>query len=151
MPFDELDTVTKENMPPTAIVSYLRFKRKDKVAHGKPRLQVYIPTVACTTKAERFKVMLGSGADKNKLRIVALPRGDKGGILATTMKFMVRMNFGFVPRFGDEGFDGGRCALAKINETTFDITLDFDPLSEEEKKALAEQVAEDRPAIRKVV
>jgi hypothetical protein len=134
MPFEVLDTLTKENMPPTASISYMRHVRKGKeMDRGKikPKLIVTLPTVLVTTKREKFAVAVGTGQDQGKIRISALAKGAVGGIKGTVMKKTLVLRFGIVPRLGDEIFEGDRYPVKKIGEDDWEIELTFDMLSHE--------------------
>ena len=65
MPFEVLETHSKENMPPTASLSYLRSVRKGKEGSAKikqPKLIVTLPTVICVSKCKKFRILVGTGA-----------------------------------------------------------------------------------------
>jgi hypothetical protein len=131
MPFEELETVRKDNMPPAALLSYMRQVRKGKeMDRGKikPKLIVTIPTVICVSKCEKFIVQVGTGADKGKMRIVGVKKGvpGKNAVRGTVFKTAIIMRFGHVPRFGDEIFDGVRCSIVRRDDDTYEITLPDD-------------------------
>ncbi len=129
MPFEALETFTKDNMPPQATISYERFKRKAKPgsAKGKPRLLIYIPTtLAGLTRAERFSFDLGTGADHGKARITGLKKGAVGGQKGSMLEHMLRINFGYVPAFGDDADTsaaGEKVNVRKIDVDCWEIDL----------------------------
>jgi hypothetical protein len=131
MPFEPIDTITKANMPPTALISYMPAQGHGKNAgkakkESKPRLVVTLPTTLCgTAKAERWTLMLGNGADAGRLRIKGLPKNSpaKQGIEPTEMKNCFRWNFGFVPRLGEDHFDGERRPVRKLGDDEFEIDV----------------------------
>lgn len=134
MPFELLETQTKENMPPMASLSYLRQVRKGKeMDRGKvkPKLTVTLPTVICVSKCKKFSIFVGTGTDRGKVRICGLKPGTAGGIKATDFKNHLIIRFGFVPRFGDEIFDGMKCPVARIDDDTYEIKVDLDLLAAE--------------------
>ena len=136
MPFEELDSVRKDNMPPEASLSYHRYIRKGKEPKpdAKPRLLVTLPTVFCTSKCEKFVIMLGTGADSGKMRLQGVKKGvpGKNAVKATVHKTWLSMRFGYIPKFGDESFDGVRCAVVKIDDDNYDLIFP-DYLTFEEK------------------
>ena len=128
MPFEIVETETKDNMPPTALISYMRPKRKGGGEYDrskvKPRLTVTLPTVVCgVAKSERFLFLLGSGTDAGKARIKGTK--DKKGVKPSEFKSHLVMRFGHVPKFGDDIFDGERCAVRKINDEEYEIDVPF--------------------------
>ena len=131
MPFELLETQTKENMPPMASLSYLRSVRKGKEmdrAKVKPKLIVTLPTSICISKCKKFAIFVGTGADRGKVRICGLKQGAVGGVKATDFKSHIIMRFGFVPKFGDEIFDGMKCPVSRIDDDTYEIKVDADLL-----------------------
>jgi hypothetical protein len=131
MPFEVLETESKDNMPPTALVSYMRPKGragKNGAAYDrskiKPRLTITVPTVICIAKSERFMLLLGTGSDKGKLRIKGTK--DKKGVKPTEFKSHFVMRFGHVPKFGDEIFDGERCPLRRLSDEEYEIDIPFE-------------------------
>lgn len=122
MPFEPLETITKRNMPPTAKVTYLRnVQGKKPRPDAQPQLVISIPSVICgTAKAKTFALLLGNGCDTGKVRIKGC-LSDKNGIAPTELKRAFVFRFGFVPRLGDEIFDGGRRAVRKISDDEFEI------------------------------
>lgn len=132
MPFDNLETITRDNMPPTALISYMPSRGRGtsggKVKEGsKPRLVITLPTTVCgTAKADRWVLQLGSGNDAGKLRIKGLPKNSpakQGGVLPSEMKNCFKWNFGFVPKLGDDHFDGERKPVRKISDDEFEIDV----------------------------
>lgn len=129
MPFEELDTVRKDNMPPTASISYLRNVRKGKdLERGKikPKLIVTLPTVYCTSKCEKFTISIGSGADYGKMLITGVKKGvpGKNAVTGKAFKTALVMRFGYVPKFGDEIFDGVRCVVTKMDDDHYVLTVE---------------------------
>lgn len=127
MPFEELETISKGNEPPQATLSYCHATEKSKRAGKKPRLSISIPTTICgTTKAEMFKLMIGSGADAGKLRLSGIAKGGavKGGVKPSEHAHFFRWNFGFVPKLGeDETFEGEKRPVRKVGEDIFEIDV----------------------------
>jgi hypothetical protein len=128
MPFEELDTERKDNMPPTALLSYLRQVRKGKEmdrAKVKPKLIVTLPTVFCTSKCEKFVIAVGTGADRGKMLLTGVKKGvpGKNAVVARVFKTYLVMRFGYVPRFGDEIFDGLRCPVTKMDDDNYVLIL----------------------------
>jgi len=127
MPFEILDTETKDNMPPTATLSYMRSTRVGKngggAGKGKPKLIVTLPTIICIAKSERFVLLLGSGEDAGKLRIKGTK--DKRGVKPSNFKAHLMFRFGFVPKLGEDIFDGERCKLTRISDEEYEIDAPF--------------------------
>lgn len=126
MPFEVLETQTKENMPPTASLSYLRAIRKGKEGRAdkiKPKLTVTLPTVICVSKCKKFRILVGTGQDRGKLRIEGLKPGIPGGVKGTDFKNHLVLRFGHVPKLGEEIFDGVRCPIVRIDDDTYELTL----------------------------
>lgn len=141
MPFDELETITKGNEPPTATISYCLAWRKPNgrapKTEKKPRLMISLPTTICgLAKSKSFKLFLGSGADLGKL----LMRGDHcirtadeakkagkppaGFVVPSEHAHFFRWNFGFVPKLGEEEhFEGERHPVRKVSDEEFEITI----------------------------
>lgn len=132
MPFEDLETVTNENAPPTATLSYLRHIKKDNVAaraRVKPKLLITVPTTIFITKKERFVLQVGTGAQKGILRIKCVPKGVPGAVAkGSDFKNHVKLKFGFVPKFGDEVFDGMKCPFTRVDDDTYEIKVDVDLL-----------------------
>jgi len=127
MPFEILDTETKDNMPPTATLSYMRSTRVGKngggAGKGKPRLIVTLPTVICIAKSERFVLLLGSGEDAGKLRIKGTK--EKRGVKPGEFKSHLMFRFGFVPKLGEDIFDGERCKFMLMQNAAYEIDAPF--------------------------
>lgn len=126
MPFEVLETQTKDNMPPTALISYMRPGKKKGGADfdrnkTKPRLSVTVPTSIFISKAEKFVLLVGTGADVGKARIRAAGKSDKAGIKPSEFKAHLILRFGYVPKLGDEIFDGERCDIRRISEDEYEI------------------------------
>jgi hypothetical protein len=128
MPFEIVETETKDNMPPSALVSYMRPVRKGKAADGdrskvKPRLTITLPTVVCIAKSERFLLLLGSGEHAGKIRVKGTR--DKKGVKPTQFKSFLVLRFGHVPKLGFEIFDGERCKIVRIADEEYEIEAPF--------------------------
>ena len=126
MPFEIIETVTKDNQPPMASVSYMRHVRKGKEMDRskiKPKLIVTLPTVICISKCKKFRILIGTGADRGKIRIEGLKQGVPGGIKATDFKGYIMLRFGHVPSFGDEIFEGVKCPIVRVDEDTYDLKI----------------------------
>lgn len=126
MPFEILETITKQNAAPTAKLSYLRHVRKGKEmdrSKVKPNLTVTMPTTICLSKAEKFQIFIGSGVDSGKLRICGLKKGVPGGVKAKEFKTHIILRFGYVPTLGDEIFDKVECAIVRVDTDTYDLTV----------------------------
>ena len=127
MPFEELETHTRGNEPPSATMSYSHATEKSKRAGKKPRLTISIPTTVCgAAKAEFFKLMIGSGSDAGKLRLRGLSKNSnvEGGVKPSEHAHFFRWNFGFVPLLGEEEtFEGERRPVRKIGDDIFEIDV----------------------------
>jgi hypothetical protein len=126
MPFELLETQTKDNMPPMASLSYLRHVRKGKeMDRGKikPRLTVTLPTKICISKQKKFAIYVGTGTDRGKVRVCGLKPGVPGGVKGTDFKSHVIIRFGHVPKLGDEIFDGIKCPIVRIDDDTYEIAV----------------------------
>jgi hypothetical protein len=130
MPFETLEIVTKKNMPPVAKLSYMRPEARGKSAgrsrpDAKPQLIIAIPTTICgTAKAKTFALALGSGADRGKLRVRGLTGKDAmGGVEPKELKHTFVFRFGFVPKLGDDIFDGEHRPVRKISDDEFEIEV----------------------------
>ena len=131
MPFETIETITRDNMPPTALISYMPAQGHGKNAgkvkkESKPRLVITLPTTICgTAKADRWSLMLGTGADAGKLRVKGLPKNAAGkqGVKPTEMKNCFKWNFGFVPKLGEDHFDGERRPVKKLSDDEFEIDV----------------------------
>jgi hypothetical protein len=123
MPFEVVETETKDNMPPTALISYMRARRKGGAEYDrnkvKPRLTITVPTSIFISKAERFLLLVGTGADAGKARIKATK--DKKGVKPSEFKAHLILRFGHVPKLGDEIFDGERCAIRRVSDDEYEI------------------------------
>jgi hypothetical protein len=126
MSFEALENVTKRDMPPRAKLSYLRPTGRGKSA-GKsrdevqPQLLISIPTTICgTAKAKTFVLLLGAGTDAGKLRVKG---GKDKGVEPKELKHAFVFRFGFIPRLGDEIFDGEHRPVRKIGDDEFEIEV----------------------------
>jgi len=125
MPFDELETITKANEPPTASLSYTRHHRKGQLPKEgtRPKLIVTVPAVIMISQAKLFRLFVGTGEDEGKLRLCGVPPGTKGAVKGTDFKSFVVIRFGYVPRFGDEIFDGVRCEVVRVTDDSYDLLV----------------------------
>jgi hypothetical protein len=128
VPFETLETITKQNMPPNAKLSYMpsssRGKSAGKLARDpKPQLIVSIPTTVCgTSKAKAFVLSLGTGKDAGKLRVVGCAKNEKG-IEPKQLAHTFIFRFGYVPKLGDDHFDGEHRPVRKISDDEFEIDV----------------------------
>jgi hypothetical protein len=136
MPFEDLETITKANMPPQASLSYMRQIRKGKEIDRdkvKPKLILTLPTSIVISKCEKFCIQIGSGQDFGKMRVIGMKKGVPGkGVKPSEFKSYLVLRFGYVPKFGDEIFDGMKCPIVRIDDDTYEIALSFNPLAQEE-------------------
>jgi hypothetical protein len=126
MPFEDLDTITRHNQPPQATISYAVAQRNGKSkADKKPKLTIAIPTTICgTSKAKAFKLQIGTGAHAGKLRIAGIAAKDKAaGVEPSQHAHFFRWNFGFVPKLGDDQFEGEKRPVIKITDDEFEIDV----------------------------
>jgi len=127
MPFEDFETVTKDNAPPTAILTYQPAHRKNVKTDAKPKLTISIPTTVCGQgKCDRFKLLVGTGEDAGKLRIVGIKGAkatDKVGVKPMEHEHFLKFNFGFVPAWGTDKIAADRHAVTKIDDDTFDVTV----------------------------
>jgi hypothetical protein len=135
MPFEVLETVTNENAAPTATLSYLRHIKRDNVAaraRVKPKLMITVPTTLFISKKERFVLQVGTGQHKGILRICGVAKGTPGAVgKGADFKNHVKLKFGFVPKFGEEVFDGMKCPFVRVDDDTYEIKVDVDLLVSE--------------------
>lgn len=128
MPFENLETITKANMPPMAKISYMppqsRGKSAGKIKNDpKPQLIVSIPTTICgTSKAKTFLLLLGSGADRGKLRVKGSAKKELG-IEPKELMHAFIFRFGYVPKLGDDHFDGEHRPVRKVGDDEFEIDV----------------------------
>lgn len=130
MPFEELETITKANAPPTAVISYMPGGHSDshkKNTDRKPTLRITIPTTICgVSKSETFTLLVGTGEQAGKLRIKGIAksaRETRFGCKPGQMKHAFRFNFGYVPKLGDDHFDGERRPVRRISDEEFEIDV----------------------------
>lgn len=89
----------------------------------KPKLTISIPTTLCgTSKAKAFKLQIGSGDHAGKLRIVGVP-AKAIGVEPSQHAHFFRWNFGFVPRLGEDEFEGEKKPVRKISDDEFEIDV----------------------------
>jgi hypothetical protein len=128
MPFEDLETVTKENEAPTATLSYLRHTRKDNPgarARVTPKLTITVPTKIFITTKERFRLQVGTGSDKGRMRIIGVAKGVPGAVgRGADFKNHVKLKFGFVPRLGDDAFDGMKCPFVRIEQDVYELKIE---------------------------
>jgi hypothetical protein len=125
MPFDDVDTITRDNKRPMATISYSVMRREGSPARNDrmPSLKIAIPTTICgTSKAKTFKMQIGSGEHYGKLRIVGVA-ADASGVEPSQHAHFFRWNFGFVPRLGEDKFSGEKRPVRKIDDDTFEIDV----------------------------
>ena len=135
MPFEIAETESKDNMPPTALLSYMRPKGRGKaVVKGgadydrtkvKPKLIISVPTVLVIAKSPRFVLLIGTGAEAGKLRLRGVKDGTKNSVKPTEFKAHLLLRFGYVPKLGDDIFDGERCPLKRISDEEYEIDAPF--------------------------
>lgn len=127
MPFEDLDTITRHNQPPQATISYAVAERKGKSkASARPKLTIAIPTTLCgTSKAKTFKLQIGTGNHAGKLRIVGVPekKNSAAGVEPSQHAHFFRWNFGFVPKLGEDQFEGEKRPVIKISDDEFEIDV----------------------------
>jgi hypothetical protein len=130
MPFEDLETHTRGNAPPMASLSYLTHARKNPAKPKKagtpppqPKLLVTLPTTICISKCKKFSIAIGTGVDRNKLRVTGLKPGVPGGVMGVDFKGHIKLHFGYVPRFGDDIFDGVKCTIVRVNDDTYDLII----------------------------
>lgn len=130
MPFEELETITKHNQPLRASISYMRQVRKDKEhlrGQIKPKLIITVPTAIFISRAERFKLLLGTGEDSNKIRLRAVPGKDpKVGLKPSEFKSYLIFRCGYVPAFGDEIFDNVECQIKRVSDDEYELDVPVD-------------------------
>lgn len=117
--FVDIETHTKTNRPPAATLSYMRTGKKTE----QPTLKIVIPTTITgqAKKDTTFKLQLSSGPEYSLLRVTSDKTGK--GVKAAHMKWATRFHFGYVPKLGDEIFDGERFPVPKVDDNTYDIRL----------------------------
>lgn len=119
MPFEELETFTKAPPRTNATISYMPATRKRSADERGPlKLNVTLPTTVFISKSAKFKVLIGTGADSDKLRIIA----HNDGIKPVEFKSHVIFRFGRVPALGDDMFDGTDCKLHRVADDVYEIT-----------------------------
>lgn len=103
MPFDVLTTITKTTARMSASISY----RRNDTKHGKsklPKLVIAIPKAMMGTnpisKSAKFALLIGTGADKGRGRIVPIVPTEEG-INPTVFVGGLVFRFGHVPMLGD--------------------------------------------------
>lgn len=129
MPFEVLEMLTKETMPPMASLSYMRPQGRKSAQGGaydrtkiKPRLLITLPTAIVIAKSPRFQVLFGTGADAGKLRV----KGVKtGGVKPSEFKTHLILRCGYAPRLGDDIFDKETCAIRRLSEEEYEIDCPF--------------------------
>jgi hypothetical protein len=131
MPFDPLETEPKHVAAPTALIEYMRPKPRgnksgdkyDRTKH-RPRLAITIPTTICGgSKAEAFRLHLGTGDDAGRARIKGAQLSDAKAVKPHQFLHAMTFKFGFVPSLGDEIADKERVPVRLINRDEFEIDL----------------------------
>lgn len=112
-------------MPPVATISYLRGTQKSKPPKpgAKPKLNITVPTSVFISKAKLFRVMLGTGEDRGKIRIMAVAENGKGGVKPHEFKSHLIFRFGHAPVLGEDIFDGAKCPIARVSIDVYDLTV----------------------------
>jgi hypothetical protein len=126
MSFAPLVTVTKVNKPPHASLSYRPFRRKDMRQKDSdlPRLLVHVPTSVVVSDAKYFQLLVGSKENAGKMRLIGLNNKDAVGVAkASTLKYVVRLNFGYVPTLGTEIFDDYEAPIVKVDVDTYELDV----------------------------
>lgn len=131
MPFETVETFTKAKMPPSAKISYMRPTGRGAnggkaKADAKPQLKITVPTtIAGVSKAETFILLVGTGEDAGKIRIRGLAPGQQNdaAVKPAELKHALVFRFGYVPRLGDDIFDGESRPVKKIGDDEFEITV----------------------------
>lgn len=127
MPFEDFETVTKDNAPPTAVLTYQPAQRKNVNPDAKPKLTISIPTTVCgVSKCKRFKILVGTGTDAGLLRIKGIPsvaETAKVGVKPMEHEHFLKFNFGFVPAWGTEKIAADRHPVTRVDDDTFDVTV----------------------------
>jgi hypothetical protein len=123
MPFNDLDTVTKQSTPQATISYSNKVLKTGRAKNDKtPQLTISIAAAICgESKAKAFKLQIGSGKDAGKLRIVGLPEHTSG--VNPRRGRCWRWNFGFVPKLGDDQFQGEKRPVCKIRDDEFEIDV----------------------------
>lgn len=142
MPFEVMETETKDSARPLASLSYMRHVRKGREmdrSKYKPKLIVTLPTVVCISKKERFEIMVGTGEDQGKVRIAGTA-DKKRGVKASDFKNYIILRFGYVPALGDEIFDGVKVAVEKISEDVYELNVPPELFKDAAVKLLKQKV-----------
>jgi hypothetical protein len=126
MPFEDIVT-EKLNKTPMATVSYMpsatRGNKQSRNADRRPRLIISVPTTICgASKSKAFTLAIGTGSDAGKLLIRGSTKPDVG-IEPTQLKHYFRWHFGYVPKLGDEHFDGEKVPVRKVSAEEFELTV----------------------------
>lgn len=130
MPFEVLETAKGPLKSVKATVTYMRYRRKGAAPKegSLPRLMITLPTSVFISKADRFECLVGNGPDAGKLRVRAV---KKGGVECSTLAYVARLIFGYVPQFKDEIFDATACDIVRISDDEYELALGFNPVSNE--------------------
>ena len=123
MPFNDLNTVTKQSAPCATISYSNKVLKTGRAKNDKtPQLTISIAAaICCEPKAKAFKLQIGSGKDAGKLRIIGLPE-EMSGVNPRRGRCW-RWNFGFVPKLGDDQFQGEKRPVRKIGDDEFEIDV----------------------------
>lgn len=126
MPFEELESITRDNMPPVATITYDVSTKKGARPNPdkKPRLTIAIPTTICgNAKSKTFRLLIGSGEHEGKLLVRGEPKPN-GGVKPSEHAHFFRFNFGYVPRLGDEEtFQGEKRPVTRVSDEEFMIDV----------------------------
>ena len=86
-----------------------------------------------------------AGAQKGLLRIKCVVKGVIGAVgKGTDFRNHVKLKFGYVPRFGDECFDGMKCPFIRVEEDLYEIKVEVDLLAaaiEDQKSGNVRKIA----------
>lgn len=128
MAWDEIVTEPKRVAMPTATLKYLRPKGRGKNAGPKVgarhELTIVLPTTICgVAKSKAFRLVVGSGAEKGKVRVLGCGPETRGAITAKEMAHCWSFRFGHVPKLADETFDE-RKVCRRISDEVFEIDAD---------------------------
>ena len=87
-------------------------------------------------------LQVGTGAQKGILRIKCVAKGVPGAVAkGSDFKNHVKLKFGFVPKFGDECFDGVKCPFVRVDDDTYEIKIDVEGLLVEADRSNVKRIA----------
>lgn len=125
MPFETVETIKNTAKATGAKITYLRKSSptgKRPNPDKKPRLSISIPNTVCgAVKAKAFTLLFGTGKDLGRIRIKGVKAGD--GIEPTLLMHATVFRFGYVPKLGDDIFDGGHRPVRKVGDDEFEIEV----------------------------